>query len=255
MSIFLADLSLSLFAAAFGVALLAGLVKGVVGFGMPMIMISGLSSFIAPELALAGLIVPTLVTNGWQALRQGARAAWASVKSFRVFLGVGAVMLLASAQLVALVEASLLLLLIGLVVSTFMVLGLIGWRPHLPRRSTRIEAGVGAFAGMIGGLSGIWGPPTILYLTALDVAKRDSIRIQGVIYGLGAVLLSLSHLGSGILNARTIPFSLVLVLPAALGLWLGFQVQDRIDQRLFRRATQVVLLVAGLNLIRRGLMG
>jgi len=50
------------------VGLVAGVVKGMVGFAMPMIMISGMSSFISPELALAGLILPTLSTNGWQAL-------------------------------------------------------------------------------------------------------------------------------------------------------------------------------------------
>jgi hypothetical protein len=36
---------------------------------------------------------------------------------------------------------------------------------------------------------------------------------------------------------------------------VGFAVQDRIDQAAFRKATLVVLLVAGGNLVRRGLMG
>ena len=58
-----------------GVALFAGLVKGVVGFAMPTILISGLTFVLAPEQALAALIVPTLVTNGWQALRQIGRAS------------------------------------------------------------------------------------------------------------------------------------------------------------------------------------
>ncbi len=57
-----------------------------VGFAMPMILISGLSSVMAPELALAGLIVPTLVTNGMQSLRQGVGAAKASIRKFHVFL-------------------------------------------------------------------------------------------------------------------------------------------------------------------------
>lgn len=59
------------FVLAFVVALVAGTIKGLVGFAMPMIMVSGLSSIMAPDLALAGLILPTLVTNGFQALKQG----------------------------------------------------------------------------------------------------------------------------------------------------------------------------------------
>ena len=82
------------------VVLVAGVVKGMVGFAMPMIMISGLSFFLPPELALAGLLFPTVATNGFQALRQGAAAAWESIVRFRLFLIVGGVLLLSSAQLV-----------------------------------------------------------------------------------------------------------------------------------------------------------
>jgi hypothetical protein len=87
------------------VAVLAGTIKGLVGFAMPMILISGLGSFLDPELALAGLILPTLVTNGVQALRQGAGAAWKSIKRFRLFLICGGVTLLVTAQFVRLLPS------------------------------------------------------------------------------------------------------------------------------------------------------
>ena len=45
------------------------------------------------------------------------------------------------------------------------------------------------------------------------------------------------------------------VCPAVLGMWIGGQVLDRIDQAMFKRAILVVLLVAGLNLLRRAVMG
>ncbi len=106
----------------------------------------------------------------------------------------------------------------------------------------------------MGGLSGVWGPPTVAYLTALKTPKHDQIRIQGVIYGLGAVALFGAHLSSGILNRETLTLSALLVLPAVLGMLVGFRMQDRIDQIVFRRATLIVLLLAGLNLIRRAIM-
>ncbi|WP_439109197.1 sulfite exporter TauE/SafE family protein [Lentibacter sp.] len=255
MDIFLSGLTPSLFLIALTVTLLAGVVKGMVGFAMPMIMISGLSSFIAPELALAALILPTVATNALQALRQGPREALASVKSFKVFLLVGGVMLLLSAQLVSIVPAHILLLAIGVVVSLFTGLQLLGWSPTVSSASKGLEALFGAVAGAIGGISGIWGPPTVMYLNAMDVAKKEALRIQGVIYGLGAVLLLISHIGSGVINARTLPFSAIMLLPAVAGLWIGFKLHDRIDQKSFRRLTQVVLFIAGLNLVRRGLMG
>ena len=239
--------------AAVAIATLAGLIKGMVGFAMPMILISGLSTFLAPDLALAGLILPTVVTNGMQALRQGGRAAMASVRQFRVFLLVGLVFLLASAQLVTSLPTSVFLLVLGIPVAGFALMQLAGLRFHLSAPSVRIEAAVGAFAGFIGGLSGVWGPPTVAYLTALDTPKADQMRVQGVIYGLGAVALAMAHVGSGVLRGETLPFSLALIVPAVAGMWVGGRLSDRIDQTTFRRATLVVLFVAGANLVRRGL--
>lgn len=248
-------LSPSELALAFAVTTLAGLVKGLVGFAMPMITMSGLGMFLAPELALAGLILPTVVANGLQALRQGPRAALGSVRRFRVFLLVGFVFLLASSQLVRVLPDATLLLLIGIPITLFSLMQLIGLRFSLAAPSRAIEAAVGAVAGFIGGLSGIWGPPTVAYLTALNTPKADQMRIQGVIYGMGAVALLGAHVGSGVMRVETLPFSLVLIPPALLGMWLGGRFQDRIDQETFRRATLAVLLLAGLNLVRRGLIG
>lgn len=243
------------FVLACAIALFAGTIKGMVGFAMPMIMVSGLSSIMSPDLALAGLILPTLVTNGFQALRQGPGAAWASMKRFRAFLIVGGLFLLMSAQMVRLLPAEVMLLIIGAPITLFAVTQLMGKQLTLHKPSHRMELCIGAFAGFIGGFSGIWGPPTVAYLTALGTEKKEQMRIQGVIYGLGAVVLFFAHLGSGVMRAETLPFSLLMILPALLGMWIGGKLQDRIDQATFRKATLFVLLIAGLNLVRRALMG
>ncbi|ABF65177.1 protein of unknown function DUF81 [Ruegeria sp. TM1040] len=243
------------FVLAFIIALIAGTIKGLVGFAMPMIMVSGLSSIMAPDLALAGLILPTLVTNGFQALKQGPAAAWASMKRFRTFLLVGGLFLLMSAQLVRLLPPQVMLLIIGAPITLFALTQLLGKQLVLHEASRRMEIGIGAFAGFIGGFSGIWGPPTVAYLTALGTEKKEQMRIQGVIYGLGAVVLFFAHIGSGVMRGETLPFSILMIVPALLGMWVGGRLQDRIDQKTFRRATLFVLLIAGLNLLRRAWVG
>ena len=236
------------------VVLGAGLIKGMVGFAMPMIMISGLSTLIAPELALAALILPTVMTNAQLALREGPKAALETIKRFGLFLAVGGVFLIASAQLVTVLPQRWLFLMIGGPITLFCLMQLLGWKPRIARTSRRIEAGVGAFAGAVGGVSGVWGPPTVAYLTAIDTPKGDQMRIQGVIYGLGAVALFGAHLQSGLLNRASLPLSVVALVPAFAGMWIGLRLHDRVDQRLFRRITLAVLLIAGLNLIRKGLL-
>lgn len=238
------------------ITLAAGIIKGMVGFAMPMIMISGLAGLLPAEVALAGLILPTVVSNVMQVFRQGARAAWESARGYALFFAAIVVTLLAGAQMVRLVPGEVLLLLIGVPITLFAFLQLIGWQFHLPGgRRPGLEIGIGSIAGFIGGFSGVWGPPTVAYLTALGTEKREQMRVQGALYGGGAIMLLLAHLGSGVLNKATLPLSAYLVVPAALGMFLGGRIQDRIDQAAFRKATLAVLLVAGLNLVRRGLMG
>jgi len=237
-----------------GIAVLAGFVKGVVGFAMPLVLISGLTLFMSPQEALAGLILPTLASNLFQSLRQGTTAAVASIKTFWVFLAFGGVTLAVAAQFVLQIPDDILKGALGLVITCFVVLQLSGYGFTLRRQSRLSDAVMGAVTGMLGGLFATWGAPTVAYLTALDTPKQDQMRIQGVIYGLGAVALLGAHIGSGVLNSVTWLFSALLILPALAGMWLGGGVSDRFDQKMFKRATLVVLLIAGLNLMRRALI-
>lgn len=238
------------------VAVIAGVVKGAVGFAMPMILISSLGSFLPPHLALGALIFPTLLTNLWQALRQGIGPALASAMAHRLYIGVLLVCIVLGSLAINLLSDRALFLALGIPLTGFALIQLSGLRFHIPPRRRKVaEVGIGGVAGLIGGLSGVWGPPTVLYLTALDTPKTEQVRVQGVIYGAGAVFLTLAHLRSGVLNGDTAPLSAAICVPAALGMVIGLRLHDRMDQGKFRTATLVVLVVASLNLIRRGLAG
>lgn len=255
MSALTPDLALGLLVPALLIAALAGFVKGAIGFAMPMIMFSGLGSFLPAEMTVAALILPTVITNLMQALRNGLGHAWASFRRFWRFNLILFVTILGAAQLVTVMPQALLFLLLGIMITGFALIQLAGWRPRLRDGGhVAIEVPVALVAGFVGGLTGIWGPPTVLYLTALDVPKAESVRIQGVMYLMGSVLLLASHLHSGVLNAATLPLSAWLVGPALLAQWVGMKAHDRMDQSLFRRVTLIVLVIAGLNLVRRAVM-
>lgn len=236
------------------VAVFGGFIKGATGFGMPTILISGLGSFLSPELALAGLALPTLVSNVWLAMRQGMAAAIASARAHWRYLVTLCVFLLIATQLVTLISHATLFLILGFPLTAFALIQLAGWKPVIdPKNRRKAEYSMGVLAGSFGGMSGAWGPPTVLYLMAMNTPKQESVRVQGVLYGVGAVLLVGGLLRSGVLNGQTLTFSAALLIPAMLGLFLGFILQDKLDQARFRRLTLIVLVVAGLNLIRRGL--
>eukprot|EP00615_Pteridomonas_danica_P003742 CAMPEP_0114338140 /NCGR_PEP_ID=MMETSP0101-20121206/6841_1 /TAXON_ID=38822 ORGANISM="Pteridomonas danica, Strain PT" /NCGR_SAMPLE_ID=MMETSP0101 /ASSEMBLY_ACC=CAM_ASM_000211 /LENGTH=90 /DNA_ID=CAMNT_0001470629 /DNA_START=155 /DNA_END=424 /DNA_ORIENTATION=- len=68
---FMALLPIWALLAALAVTFAAGFVKGSVGFAMPLIMISGLSLFLEPTLAIAGIILPIVLSNFLQVARYG----------------------------------------------------------------------------------------------------------------------------------------------------------------------------------------
>jgi len=251
----LANMTVATALAVVAIASIAGFVKGAVGFAMPMILVSGLGSVFAPEIALAALIVPTLVSNLWQAFRQGWQAALASARRHWRYLAILLVVIGLSAQLVTLLSQRQLFLILGVPVTFFAMLQLAGWAPKIRQAQRRaVEMATATVAGFIGGLSGVWGPPTVLYLTALDTPKDESKRVQGVVYGAGAVALTGAHISSGVLNMQTLPLSVAVAIPASIALVAGFKAGDRMDQERFRKITLIVLTIAGLNLIRRAMM-
>lgn len=241
-------------AGALAVTLLGGIVKGAVGFAMPLVMISGMGIFLDPVLVVAGIVLPIVTSNLLQVARSGLSEALSALREFRIYIALVCLFILLAAQVLTSIPQRAMFLVLGVPVVVLCAVQLAGLHLSIPpERRASFGAAAGVLAGTLGGLAGTWGPPTVLYLLALDTPKARQMAAQGVIYGLGSFALLAGHLQSGVLNVQTIPFSLILVIPALLGMWIGFSIQDRLDQEKFRRITLIVLIVAGLNLIRRGL--
>lgn len=253
----LADTDLAVLLAASAIMAFGGFVKGAVGFALPMIGIGGLGSFMPAQDTVAILIFPTVLTNFWQTVRQGVGPAVETLGQFWKLNLLLALTIGVAAQWVPGVPSSALFVFLGVLIVTAATLQIAGWRPRAPteaRPRAALEVVTGLVAGICGGLSGVWGPPVLFFLVALDCAKTLQIRAFGLCAAIGSMILVPAHVLSGLLNERTLPLSLLMCLPVVLGMLAGLRWQDRMDQALFRRLTLVVLCAAGLNLLRRGLL-
>ena len=241
---------------AIAITTFAGVVKGAVGFAMPLIMASGMSAIMDPKLALAAIIGPIVLSNMLQTFRAGLREALDAARDFWRYLLTVCLAIVITAQAVVLIPNQVFYLVLGVPVVILSVIQLFGLRLSIPpERRIRAEWTIGMISGILGGLAGTWGPTTVLYLLAIDTPKARQMVVQGVIYGTGSVAFLAAHLHSGILREETVPLTLLMVVPALAGMWIGFRLQDRMDAALFRKVTLAVLIVAGINLLRRGIMG
>ncbi|MFT7026260.1 MAG: putative membrane protein YfcA [Paracoccaceae bacterium] len=233
-----------------------GFAKGAVGFALPMISVSISGSVLPAALAVAGMILPGVITNLWQTFRHGGAAAFGTLREHWRLNAILFVMIGLCAQLVVALPDRALFLILGVGVTAFGLVQVLGWRPAIPRGRQRVAEAVAALvAGFFGGLAGVWGPPIILYFLALEMPKREMVRAQGVSFLLGSLILVAAHLRSGLLLGEGGAFSVLMIAPACIGMALGQSVQDRLNPVLFRKAVLIVLAIAGLNLLRRGLMG
>ncbi|MEX3016949.1 sulfite exporter TauE/SafE family protein [Gymnodinialimonas hymeniacidonis] len=239
-----------------GITLLAGLVKGAIGFALPLIIVSGLSLVLDPLLALAGVILPALFSNVLQAGRHPVSEIKDAIREHWRFILMVCVMILIVAQIVVLLPQRAFYLILGVPVIGLSMVQLFGLRLAIPAHRRRVaEWVIGGLAGCTGGITGSWGPPTVLYLMALETPKARQMLVQGVIYSIGAVALVAGHVQSGVLNGVTFWFSALLLIPTFIGMQIGFRIGDRMDGERIRKVILIVLVVAGANLIRRGLMG
>jgi uncharacterized membrane protein YfcA len=197
-----------------------------------------------------------VVTNVSQALRQGPAAAWRSVLTYRRLIGMIVIFIIVSAQFVRVIPEALMLGLLGVPVVLFAGVQLAGRSLALRlEHRRRAEYALGIVGGLYGGISGVWGPPVLIYLLSVGADKQETVRVQGVVFLIGSVILAAAHLQSGILNAATVPLSAALMLPAMIGMAAGYWMQDRLDPGRFRRWTLILLLLTGLNLLRGALGG
>ena len=83
----------------------------------------------------------------------------------------------------------------------------------------------------------------MFFLISLETPKTLQIRSLGLAFVVGSTILVPAHVKSGILDGLTLPFSLAMCLPVAVGMALGLRYQDRMDQT----TTAKTATIAGLG--------
>ena len=235
------------------VCFVAGFIKGIIGFGMPMIILGASAAISLPSLGLAVLILPTLVTNIYQVSLFGRTELIASVKEFKFFLFSCLLGLFVGAKLFVAANLNSLVGGIGLVVLVLSFVQLIKIKGPKRNNSMRLSSIFGAITGLLGGGTGIWGPTTVLYLTSIATPKQNQILVQGLTFAYSSVFLLIAHLYTGIFDYNTGTLSALMILPAMIGMLLGVGVQSHLNQEKFRLITLISLCVVGVYLMFRSI--
>ena len=232
---------------------IGGAIKGTLGFGMPLTTMSLLSAFLDVPVAAALNAFPILIANLFQATRGGLLRP--TVRRFWILLVALAIGTWLGAMLIVLLDPKWLLGSLGAITILFCAVNHYRAELTVPKRCERWVGGVvGFIAGVIGGMSTVHGPPLIMFVASLRLAREAFVAALGTFFMLGGVFVMIAYVERGVVNMQTAPWSLACVPPVLLGMWLGLRLGRHINQERFRKLVLLALLALGLNLLRRAVL-
>lgn len=230
--------------------ILGGFIKGIVGLGLPMIAVPLISMVFDPRTAIAAMILPIMGANFIQAKSGGnfgeltLRFRWLLIPMI-----VGSILGAAVITSVKLDHAAVIL---GALVAIFAVTTLAGWQPQLPTGVDRtLRPVVGLVSGVIGGMSSFFAPTVAPYLFTLGLDKNTFIRAMGVTFFLGEAPLFIGLALTGFAPPGIWLLSAIGWATVAVCMTLGAKLRQRIPQKHFMTLVGAMLLIIGLNMIRR----
>lgn len=230
--------------------LLAGTVKGVTGMGLPTVAMGVLGAFMLPAEAAALLILPSFITNAWQLLA-GPRLLVLFRRFWPMMAGIACGTVLAVSLMTG-SKTHWAVIGLGTALTLYAASGLLAWRFTVPaRHERRLSPLIGVVTGLITGGTGVAVVPAAPYLQSLDLKKEDLVQALGMSFTVSTIALAtgLAHAGAfAIGDARD---SLLAVVPALAGMWIGQRIRGRISPASFRRWFFLCLLALGLQLIVR----
>jgi len=228
-----------------GVFFIAGIVKGLVGIGLPTITLAFTSLVLPLSDMIALIALPTVVTNLWQAAVGGqfkkiVRRQWPLILPMIMTLFL-------AMWLIGRTTPQWALLVLATILVIYGGLGLLRIRLHIHADLEKPLAPViGLISGVVAGLIGVPVVPLMPYMQGLDVKPVELVQSMGVIVSIASLALTASLLRYGLLDKHHVIISAVAIVPAVAGQMVGARIRQRLSIEQFRQVVFWALLLTGL---------
>ena len=228
------------------VFILAGGVKGVLGFGLPMVSLGLLAAALGLQTAITLMLLPSLATNLWQATSGGYAAALAR-RLWHFFLAAAACIW---AGTFLLSHQHLSSSLLGAVFIAYAIASLRGVRLTIaPARERRGGVLFGAVNGAFTGMTGNFAFPGVLFLQGIGLPREQLVQAMGILFSVSTLVLGLVMFSRGLLVVELNAISAAAILPALIGMALGRRLRLRLSEAKFRQVFYIGILLLGAALM------
>lgn len=233
--------------------LLAGTVKGVIGMGLPTVSLAVLAVALDLTSAMALLLVPSLVTNFWQALVGGQFISL--LKRLWAFLLLAGGTVIFGSMALSLIDLSWLSALLGLLLVVYSLTNLIGFRLSVPQsRESSLGPVMGICNGVLTGMTGSFVVPGVMYLQAIGLSRDSLVQAMGILFSVSTVALLGALMWQGLLTSSLGITSTWAIIPAIIGMIVGQKIRKNIPQDRFRLVFFYSILILGMYILMNNLM-
>ncbi len=227
------------------VFLLAGLVKGMIGLGLPAVSMGLLTMMISPFQAASLLIVPSMVTNIWQLFAEG-QVLRVLQRFWSLLLGIIIGSIWSIFPRLGQTDFNSEVLLGGML----LLYGLYGLAakqiPNLSRYAAVLSPLMGYLGGALTVATGVVVIPVVPYLQSLHLQRDDLVQSLGMAFTVSTACLAI-FLQQNPVDHLHIDYawSVMALVPALLGMWLGTRIRYRIAEQKFRKVFFLGLMILG----------
>ena len=228
-----------------------GLIKGLLGIGTPLLTVPMMVLVLPVHHAVVIMAFPVVVANLWQVY--DADQPVATIKRFWPAFAALLIGTWVGVKVLTGIDEKTLLYVVGFLVICFT---LVQASPRKITIPSAMEKPAGAAfcgtAGVIGGLSSMFGPMLILYLVSLPTLDKNRfVNTISFLY-IGAVVpWVIIMIVVGVLDGRLAIMSALAVIPLAIGLAAGRALRKRVEDTIFYRLVLGVLIVSGISMMWR----
>ena len=223
----------------------AGIVKGVVGLGLPTLAMALLALTMTPARAAALLILPSLITNLWQMLPL--RTLTALARRLAPMQGGVLVGTLGTSWLLGAPAGAWASLALGVALAAYGAWGLSG--AQLPRVSPAVERWlgplVGAATGGVTAATGVFVIPAVPYLQALGLQRDELVQGMGLSFTVSTIALAVGLSLNGQFPVAALGGSALMLVPALLGMQAGQWLRSSLSPQRFKQCFMAALMLLG----------
>ncbi|MDD2363522.1 MAG: sulfite exporter TauE/SafE family protein [Eubacteriales bacterium] len=232
------------------IVFLASFIQGLSSFGFPLLAVPLLSLFLPVQTVVPVITLLCLVAN-LPLLKE--------IKEVEPVRKEASAMLLASLVTIPVgvfclkyMDTNYLKIMIGLAALFCSVLLAKGLRVRIERK-VLVSTVVGLLAGFLVGLANVAGPVLIIFFNNLDLEKKTFRGLMVLMFTAMGVINTIVSALNGLMTFEVLKLALILAALPFVGTWLGARVSIKINEKMFKSFTLVLLVIVSLTILYSGI--